>query len=1039
MESDRCPAFKDKEIVMRIATRLLTTAVVLIVLSHLALADVKYRNYETTWATLAVEVLTDDLVHFEAALPGQGHPTGQPIYTSPMVFNTKYPGPSSFTESGNVMETRDMRLEVNRSSLCVTVRDKARGNTYLTTICPDFDKDPKGLTIDPGAMKHVYGLGQQFKVYGSADGDWVSHGVREGGIFGNSFDGFHGGAVGNIQIPVMYALGPGTLNYALFIDNLYKQQWDFTSSPWKASMYGGQLRFYVMTGPDLPSLRVAYMELTGKPPVPPRKALGLWVSEFGYHNFGNIDALLAGLRQGTFPVDGFILDLTWFGGVVPNDPSKSRMGRLNWDEDQNDGNNYYFPNPGGKIKEYAADHVGLAAIEESYLADTPYVDTYTQMPANLLVYEQFNGRCEPDHRSNPASLSAFWGKGRMIDWSNPGAGVWIHDNRRYPNLAQKGVTTHWTDLGEPEAYPVTGSVATGCYEGVETTPSGLKNEEADVHDLYNLLWNKSIWEGYFDRRTQANDLGIVRPRPFILSRSGAAGSQRYGVAMWSGDIPSNLAALATHANSQMHMSLSGIDFYGSDAGGFRRECLPCNDDGGTYRAYDDENYTRWLANSTWFDVPLRPHTDNEFKNVFPRYATAPHLVGSRESNLANIRQRYELIPYYYSLAFRAHLYGEPLVPPLVFYYQDDPEVRTIGHEKLIGKDLLVGIVASYGEYERNIYLPRGKWVDYLSNEWFTSTGQWLSNVPEYRNGLFRLPVFARAGAILPQMAIDDSTLDAFGSRKAGAPGRNELIVRVYADATPTAFTLYEDDGVTLDYTTDGRPVYTYRTTEMSQRKTGSDVAIIIDPAQDHGAGAALQGLVRTRQNVVRLVVEDEEAVSVTLNNIPLTQHASEAAFNDATSGWINRGNNLVEAKSPPMDVYTAQKVFSFHLKRRPPTTSMDFVCHGGVTMPGESVYVVGNIPALGGPSWDTSKAIKLDPSVYGKYLVDKPPQGCRQGPDAPVWTGVIPGIPPHTAFEWKCIRKREDGRGPVVWQPGSNNAYQGAVDSGYGGSSSGSF
>ena len=93
----------------------------------------------------------------------------------------------------------------------------------------------------------------------------------------------------------------------------------------------------------------------------------------------------------------------------------------------------------------------------------------------------------------------------------------------------------------------------------------------------------------------------------------------------------------------------------------------------------------------WFDVPVRPHTDNEFVRVDPPYQTAPHLVGDRASNLANLRQRYELIPYYYSLAHRAHLFGEPVVPPLVLYHQDDPAVRRMGHEKLIGRDLLVAV------------------------------------------------------------------------------------------------------------------------------------------------------------------------------------------------------------------------------------------------------------------------------------------------------------------------------------------------------------
>ena len=80
-------------------------------------------------------------------------------------------------------------------------------------------------------MTHVYGLGQEFRTPGSADGDWTAHGRRQGLEFGNGFQGFQDAAVGNVQIPVLYALGAGTLNYALLLDNVYRQNWDFTALP----------------------------------------------------------------------------------------------------------------------------------------------------------------------------------------------------------------------------------------------------------------------------------------------------------------------------------------------------------------------------------------------------------------------------------------------------------------------------------------------------------------------------------------------------------------------------------------------------------------------------------------------------------------------------------------------------------------------------------------------------------------------------------------------------------------------------------------
>ncbi len=294
--------------------------------------DVVRKVYSTPSAYLVVELLADDLVHFEAAA-GSAPSVSDRVYTSPMVLKTDYKGPSSFVDNGNKLETPEIRLDVDAANLCVKLRDKARGDAYLTTICPvRLDVPFKGMNIDPGDIEHVYGLGQKFKAEGSANGDWISHGVREGsGGHGNGFDGFQNAAVGNVQIPVMYAVGNGHLNYALILDNVYKQRWDFEAFWWEARMFGDQLRWYVMTGPDLPDLRADFMELTGTPPVPPRKSFGLWVSEFGYDNWDQVDTILAGLRAADFPVDGFVLDLNWFGGDVPDDASKSSMGRLDWD------------------------------------------------------------------------------------------------------------------------------------------------------------------------------------------------------------------------------------------------------------------------------------------------------------------------------------------------------------------------------------------------------------------------------------------------------------------------------------------------------------------------------------------------------------------------------------------------------------------------------------------------------------------------------------------------------------------------------------
>jgi alpha-glucosidase len=122
-----------------------------------------------------------------------------------------------------------------------------------------------------------------------------------------------------------------------------------------------QVRWYVIAGSDLPALHQAYMDLTGHPPVPPKKMFGLWVSQYGFNNWTEVDGKLKNLRADKFPIDGFVLDLQWFGGVPASGAIPGRMGSLNWDTNK-------FPDPKGALANYKKnDGIGIIAIEESYI------------------------------------------------------------------------------------------------------------------------------------------------------------------------------------------------------------------------------------------------------------------------------------------------------------------------------------------------------------------------------------------------------------------------------------------------------------------------------------------------------------------------------------------------------------------------------------------------------------------------------------------------------------------------------------------------
>ena len=849
-------------------------------LAHKARAELPRFTFSSGDARLVIEVLDDDLVHFQVSANGAPPDLSRPLLVTPQVFRTDYPGPTQVARSGpggTTLETPAVRVRVDPATLCLGVSDRVTDRA-LATLCPfNLSADWKGLTIAPESMQHVYGLGEQFLESGNPNGDWTGRVRSPGDEYGNQMVAFDGGHVGNAQVPVMYAIGPGRATCALFLDHLYKQRWDFTGRPWKVETRGEAIRGYVLTGTGLPDVRGDYMELTGRPPVPPRRLFGLWVSEWGYDDWQEVDGKLATLRARGFSVDGFLLDVQWFGNVS-RDSDTSPMGRLTWDPER-------FPNARAKLAEYREKHgIGLMPIEQSYVARG--LPEHAELAARGFLVRAGCATCPPVYLDNVSDRNTgnWWGKGGMIDWTLDAAADYWHDAKRQPLIAD-GVLGHWIDLGEPEMYDAIDSPGDPADWASGVSPGG--HDHAAWHNAYNLKWAEGIARGY--RRN-----GVAQ-RPFALSRSGTAGIQRHGVAISSGDIGPNLASLATHWNAQMHLSLSGIDYFESDVGGFYRT--------GVSDSAMDAIYTSWFASSAFLDVPLRPHTEN----LCNCRETAPDRVGERASNLANLRERYALIPYLYSLAHRAWLAGEPVVPPLVFYYQDDLNVRERGDEKLLGRDLLIATITTPGATHRDVYLPAGDWIDYWTHEWLHSAGETFPSRPLRHAGLLRPPAFARAGAILPRMAVDEQTLNALGQRADGST-RGELIVRAYASPTPSAFTLYEDDGETIAYQRGA-----VRTTVLSQQLEPSArrARVTVAAASDRYEGAPDR-----RDNVVELVVDQARATAVTLNGAELPRHASRAAFEAAASGWANAGANMVLAKSGPRPVAEA-KTFIFRLEALP--------------------------------------------------------------------------------------------------------------------------
>ena len=775
--------------------------------------------YAARGLRLVVEVLDDDLLHFEM---GKGGKLPGAIAVTPMVHKRDYHGPRWLRRQGHTLITPELKLTVDPATLALTVRT-GRGKV-LTTARPLRRGKPArlvGLSFSKEQTSHAYGLGQQFGPPGQTDGDWLGRVRAPGNRFGNKMVSYEGGAVGNTQIPVLYALGAGLHGYGLFVDRPEAQRWDLRKDPWEVTLEARSMRWYLLAGHDLADLRRDYMELTGRPPVPPKQALGLWISEYGYRGWDHAEQKLVSLRAAGFPVDGVVLDLFWFGGITGGSP-QSRMGSLTWDLS-------HFTDPAARIARWRSQGTGVVLIEESYVSKA--LPEYAVLAASgYLVRRQNTAR--------PLHLDSWWGAGGMLDWTSPAAGDFWHDYRRAA-LVRAGVMGHWTDLGEPEDFD-----EAGHYHGL---PPRHQPHHAAVANLYNLAWAASIQRGY--RRQRA------RRRPWVLSRSGTAGIQRHGVAMWSGDIGSNTRSLRAHFWAQMQLSLSGVDYFGSDIGGFHRKALGQ----GPGKEKIHELYTQWLACGAAVDVPVRPHT----MNLSRSFETTPDRVGHSPSNLANIRLRLRLGPYLYALAHLAQRSGEAIFPPLVYHFQRDLTARRLGRQKMIGRWLMVTLEARQGATDTDVYLPAGEWFDYHSGARLQSKGRWLRKQPLRHQGKLRLPLHARAGALIPEQLVDAGTLNITGLRSGGTRPRT-LRVRVFPGAAATEFWLFEDDGQTVAYL-DGA----LRRTRISQQQSGERVTVVIEPAVGTYDGApssrAREVLLVVPRTVRRVTLDGERLEAGTIS------------------------------------------------------------------------------------------------------------------------------------------------------------------------------
>jgi alpha-glucosidase len=516
-------------------------------------------------------------------------------------------------------------------------------------------------------------------------------------------------------LPAVYSLR----GYGLLVDNPRRATWDLGQSDSSVLSYtagGGGLQYYVFFGPGLPRLLHTYLELTGHPPMPPRWALGLLQSRYGYRNRRELEEIARTFRDKRLPCDALILDVYWF----------REMGDLAFDP-------LDWPDAPDMIARLREQGFRIMLIEE------PYVTTRSSNFHDALS----SGYLARHYDGAPYTFDFWPGQCALLDFSNPAACAWWTEKHR--PLLEMGVGGWWADLNEPaKHYP-------DMRHQAGSAPM--------VHNLTALSIHQSVFE--------AVQRYAPRQRTFILSRSAFAGSQRYGAALWSGDVDMTFAALRKQAAVGLSTGMAGFPLWGTDIGGFGFEgkCSP-------------ELYARWFQFGA-FSPLCRPHGDQT--ELREPWQFGPEIEAIC---LKYLRLRYRLLPYIYTALHEACVSGIPLMRALVLEFPNDPQVLNLSDQYLFGPEILVAPVMDEGATGRSVYLPAGEWIDFWNDAAHTGCQSLDVAAP-----LDTLPLFVRRGAIIP-VGPDVQ----HSSQSAG----EELTLELYRGAD-RSFVLYEDDGETTDY------------------------------------------------------------------------------------------------------------------------------------------------------------------------------------------------------------------------------------------------
>ncbi len=601
-----------------------------------------------------------------------------------VVINTWDPCVFDIKEDQNaiIITTEKLKISINKSSNNISY-DDLKGNAITS-------EDDKSITPATIAGIHTWTVSTQF------------NSPKDEALFGLGCHPIDSGSINykgrNQDMAVKYLTGAipvllSTRGYGLMWDNysasgFYGAEADNTKFKY-VSESGRLVDYYFFYGPGFDQIINLYRTATGKAPMFPKWAFGLFQSQDRYMSQSEILSVKEGYRNNHIPVDVIVQDW-YYWDPLPIGSHVMNPAR--------------YPDPVKLVNELHKSKIhGMISIWPVFGKRTNDFDTLQKMGGltditwDNVVTHTFDSYYDAH---DPKARELYW------------------DMARDSLVKRYGWDAWWVDQCEPD----NGALLD------ERRKSNFKiGKGIDYFNTYSLQHSKGLYEGW--RRD------IPNKRAFFLIRQSFAGEQRNAAVLWSSDISCTFSSFKNQIPQGINTGASGIPYWTSDIGGYHYNWTAPDWSKPEFR----ELFIRWFQFGTFCPI-MRIHGKGE------RALFSKNWDESTRSILLKFdRLRYRLLPYIYSLAGKTTLENYTIMRSLAFDFRTDSNVYSIPDQYMFGPAFLVNPVTGKGETGRKVYLPASSaWYNFWTGEKINGGKTVDAAAP-----MEILPLYVRAGSIIP--------------------------------------------------------------------------------------------------------------------------------------------------------------------------------------------------------------------------------------------------------------------------------------------------